>query len=229
VGPHCVIEYATLGRDNQIVANAYLGTPPQDFKYGGEPTRLVMGDRNLVREGVTINRGTKATCETRIGSGCLFMTMSHVAHDCRVGNNVIFVNASGLAGHVEVGDNAVISGLVGVHQFVRIGRLSMTSAGSMIGKDIPPFCMAQGDRAHLRGLNLVGLRRAGFSPATVRNLRNAYKTLFLQGLRLDEAIAKLRQSRPSAEVLEMLDFIVQAKRGILRPLGSGSAAEEVEA
>lgn len=227
IGPHCVVEYATLGRGNKLVASCFVGTPPQDFKYNGEATRLVMGDNNMVREGVTLHRGTAATRETRIGSGCLFMAQAHVAHDCRIGNGVILANSTCLAGHVTVGDNAVLSGLVGLHQFVRVGRLSMSGAGSMIGKDILPFCTAQGDRAHLRGLNLVGLRRAGFKPPTIRALRTAYATLFLKGLRLEEAVALLRAANPIAEVCEMLDFIAAAKRGITRPLGS-MRSEEVE-
>ena len=227
IGPHCVVEYATLGCENRLVANCFVGTPPQDLSYHGEPTRLVMGDHNLVREGVTLNRGTKATGETRIGSGCLFMTQSHVAHDCRIGNGVILVNATGLSGHVEVGDHAVISGLVGVHQFVRIGRLVMISGGSMIGKDIPPFCLAQGDRAGLRGLNLVGLRRARISPQTIRAIKNAYASLFTEGLRLEEAVAKLRAAGPTPEVTEMLDFISKSKRGVMRP--KTGEAEEQEA
>ncbi len=217
IGPHCVVEYTTMGQENKLVANCFVGTPPQDLSYRGEPTRLVMGDRNLVREGVTLNRGTKATGETRIGSGCLFMTQSHVAHDCRIGNGVILVNATGLSGHVEVGDNAVISGLVGVHQFVRIGRMAMISGGSMIGKDIPPFCLAQGDRAGLRGINLVGLRRSGLPPQTIRAIKNAYTTLFNEGLLLREAVAKLRSACPTPEVTEILDFIYKSKRGIMRP------------
>ena len=229
IGPHCVVEYATLGRENRLVAACYVGTPPQDLKYNGEATRLIMGDRNTVREAVTLHRGTTATCETRIGSGCLLMALSHVAHDCRVGNGVIIANATSLAGHVQVDDHAVISGLVGMHQFVRVGRFSMTSAGSMIGKDILPFCTAQGDRAHLRGLNLVGLRRAKFPPTTIRAIRDAYATLFLQGLRLEEAVAQLRAADPIPEVTEMLDFIAAGKRGILRPLSGAAESAEVEA
>ncbi|MDD5655892.1 MAG: acyl-ACP--UDP-N-acetylglucosamine O-acyltransferase [Elusimicrobia bacterium] len=229
VGPHCVIEHAVLGRDNRLVASAFVGTPPQDLKYAGEPTRVVMGDRNTLREGVTIHRGTTATAETRIGSGGLFMAFSHVAHDCRVGDDVILANATGLAGHVTVGDRAVISALVGVHQFVRVGRLSMTSAGSMIGKDILPFCLAQGDRASLRGLNLVGLRRAGLAPAAIRALRNAYRTLFLRGLRLEEAVKTLRAAPSTPEVAELLDFIASAKRGILRGARAAGVGEEAAA
>jgi UDP-N-acetylglucosamine acyltransferase len=227
VGPHCVVEYATLGRENRLVASCFVGGPPQDLGYKGEPTRLVMGDRNLVREGVTLNRGTKATGETRIGSGCLLMALSHVAHDCRVGNNVIMANATGLAGHVQVGDGAILSTVIGVHQFVRIGRLAMISAGSMVGKDVPPFCTAQGDRAGLRGLNLVGLRRSGLAPQAIRAIKNAYAALFNAGLRLEEAAAQLRDAGPTPEVAEMLDFISQGKRGILRP--QTAAAEDAEA
>ncbi|MBI5238866.1 MAG: acyl-ACP--UDP-N-acetylglucosamine O-acyltransferase [Elusimicrobia bacterium] len=228
IGPHCVVEYATLGRENRLAASCFVGGPPQDLHYKGEPTRLVMGDRNTVREGATLNRGTTATHETRIGSGCLFMALSHVAHDCRVGNNVIMANATGLAGHVEVADNAILSTMIGVHQFTRIGRMVMVSAGSMIGKDVPPFCVAQGDRAHLRGLNLVGLRRSGLKPPAIRALKDAYATLFLSGLRLDEAAAKLRAAGPTPEVAEMLDFIAKTKRGVTRPLSGKAEEEEAE-
>ncbi|MFA6002853.1 MAG: acyl-ACP--UDP-N-acetylglucosamine O-acyltransferase [Elusimicrobiota bacterium] len=227
IGPHCVIEYATLGSENRLIASCYVGTPPQDLKYAGEPTRLIMGDRNTVRENVTLNRGT-STQETRIGSGCLFMTLSHVAHDCRVGNGVIMGNAAALAGHVHVSDNVIMSGLSGVHQFVRIGRMCMISGGSMIGKDAPPFCMVQGDRASLRGLNAIGLRRAGFKPTTVRAIKNAYMTLFKSGLRLDDAVARLRSEPPIPEVVEMLDFISGGKRGLMRAKRHAPNAEEAE-
>jgi len=226
IGPHCVVEHATLGRENRLVASCFVGGPPQDLHYQGEPTRLIMGDRNWVREGVTLNRGTTATRETRIGSGCLFMALSHVAHDCRVGNNVIMANATGLAGHVQVADNAILSTMIGVHQFTRIGRMVMISAGSMIGKDVPPFCVAQGDRAHLRGLNLVGLRRSGMKPPTIRAMKDAYVTLFQSGLRLEEAVAQLRAASPIPEVAEILDFIAATKRGVTRPLSGRPEAEE---
>lgn len=228
IGPHCVVERTTMGRDNRLVAACYVGGPPQDLHYQGEPTRLIMGDRNLVREGATLNRGTTATGETRIGSGCLFMALSHVAHDCRVGDNVIMANATGLAGHVEIGEGAILSTMIGVHQFTRIGRMVMISAGSMIGKDVPPFCVAQGDRAYLRGLNLVGLRRSGLTPQSLRALKNAYATLFSEGLRLEDAAAKLRASGPTSEVAELLDFIAKSKRGLTRPRAGAAAAEEVE-
>jgi UDP-N-acetylglucosamine acyltransferase len=226
IGPHCVVEHATLGRENRLVASCFVGGPPQDLGYKGEPTRLVMGDRNQVREGVTLSRGTKATGETRIGSGCLLMALSHVAHDCRVGNNVIIANATGLAGHVHVDDGAILSTMIGVHQFVRVGRLAMISAGSMVGKDVPPFCTAQGDRAGLRGLNLVGLRRSGLAPQSIRAIKNAYAAIFNEGLRLEEAVARLRGAGPTPEVSELLDFISTGKRGILRPRAAASEEEE---
>ncbi|HAH07995.1 MAG TPA: acyl-[acyl-carrier-protein]--UDP-N-acetylglucosamine O-acyltransferase, partial [Elusimicrobia bacterium] len=181
VGAHAVVEFATLGKNNRLSPGCFVGTPPQDLKYKGERTRLLMGDDNVVREGVTLNRGTAATGETRIGSRCIFMANSHVAHDCRLGSNVILVNSVGVAGHIEIGDFAVLGGISGYHQFIRIGRFCMIGGGSMVGKDIPPFCTCQGDRATLRGLNLLGLRRAGFGHDAVAAVKAAYKTLFLSG------------------------------------------------
>jgi len=177
---------------------------------------------------VTLHRGTGANGETRIGSGCLFMAQSHVAHDCVIGNGVIFVNSVAAAGHVEVGDFVVVGGMAGIHQFVRIGRNCMIGAGSMVGKDIPPFCTCQGDRATLRGLNLLGMRRAGLHHTTISAVKSAYKTLFMSGMRLEEALSSLKASSPGKEVLEMIDFIEhRSKRGVLRPAASGSAEEEV--
>lgn len=225
IGAHSVVEYTHMGRDNRISPGAYIGGPPQDLKYAGEHTLLVMGDRNAVRECVTLNRGTSAHGETRIGSGCLFMANSHVPHDCIIGDGVILVNSVGIAGHVEIGDHTVVGGLVGVHQYVRIGRYCMLSGGSMVNKDIPPFCTGQGDRAVLRGLNLVGLRRAGLSRESISAVKAAYKTLFLSGLPLEEAVSRLKSGSPSPEVIELLDFIARSKRGITRP-AAGAAAEQ---
>jgi len=228
VGAHAVVEFATLGKNNRLHPGCFVGTPPQDLKYKGERTRLALGDDNTVREGVTLNRGTTATGETRIGSHCLFMANSHVGHDCRVGDRVILVNSVALAGHVEVADCAILGGMAGVHQFVRIGRFCMIGAGSMVGKDVPPFCTCQGDRATLRGLNLIGLRRAGFAHSAVSAVKAAYKTLFLSGLRLEEALAQLRASKPGPEVAELLSFIEGiGKRGVMRAASGESAEEEV--
>lgn len=225
VGAHAVVEFATLGKNNRLHPGCYVGTAPQDLKYAGERTRLVMGDNNTVRECVTLNRGTTASGETRIGSNCLFMAYSHVAHDCRVGNNVIVVNSVALAGHVDVGDFAVLGGLAAIHQFVRIGRFAMLGGGSMVGQDVLPFCTTQGDRAKLRGLNTLGLRRAGLPRESIAAIKDAYKTLFLSGLTQEQALEKLKPS-PIAEVQELVRFIEGAKRGIMRAAMDGGSEED---
>jgi UDP-N-acetylglucosamine acyltransferase len=155
------------------------------------------------------------------------LAYSHIAHDCIVGDGVILVNSVGVAGHVEIGDHSVLGGLVGVHQYVRIGKFCMAGGGSMVGKDLPHFCTAQGDRATLRGLNLLGMRRAGLPRDTVLGIKEAYKTLFLSGLTIESALADLKASSPSPEVRSMIDFIERSKRGIMRPATGALAEEEV--
>ncbi len=201
VGPHSVIEFSQIGKGNHFVASAFIGTPPQDFSYHGEKTWLVMGDNNVIREGVSIHRGSTATGLTKIGDNGMFMANSHVGHDSRVGDGVIMTNSSAASGHVEIGDKAVISGMVGIHQFVRIGTLTMISGGSRVVLDIPPYCTAQGDRAELVGLNLVGLRRAGISREDIRSIKLAYKTLFMSRLSLKDAIRKLKSSNLASQAL----------------------------
>ncbi|HVE14709.1 MAG TPA: acyl-ACP--UDP-N-acetylglucosamine O-acyltransferase [Elusimicrobiota bacterium] len=227
VGAHAVVEFATLGKDNRLHPGCYVGTAPQDLKYAGEKTRLSMGDKNVVRECVTLNRGTGQGGETRIGSGCLFMAYSHVAHDCHIGNGIVLVNSVGIAGHVEIGDHTVVGGISGIHQFVRIGRFCMIGGGSMVGKDIPSFCMCQGDRATLRGLNVVGLRRSGLPRQTVSAIREAYRALFLSGRPLEAALAELKAPDALPEVLDMVQFIESSKRGVMRPATGAQAEEEV--
>jgi len=228
VGPHVVVEHATLGADNVLHAGCYVGTAPQDLKYAGEKTRLAMGDKNVVRECATLNRGTaQGGGLTKVGSGCLFMAYSHVAHDCEVGDGAILVNSVALAGHVHVGAGAVLGGLVAVHQYVRVGRYAMFGGGSMVGQDALPFGMYQGDRAVMRGLNVLGLRRAGFSREAVSALKTAYKTLFLSGLTQTEALAKLKSGDPAKEVQEWIGFIESAgKRGVTRPAAGATQIEE---
>ena len=162
IGPYCVIENTTMDK-NRIIASAFIGVAPQDLSYKGEDTRVVMGDGNQIRECVTIHRSTKLDIPTSIGNNCLLMANSHVAHDCHLGNNIIVANCTGIAGHVIVEDRVVMSGMVGVHQFVRVGTMAMLSGGAMVPLDIPPYCIAQGERARLVGLNIVGMRRAGLS------------------------------------------------------------------
>jgi UDP-N-acetylglucosamine acyltransferase len=231
VGAHAVVEHAALGADNVLHPGCFVGTPPQDLKYAGEKTRLVMGDKNTVRECVTMNRGTaQGGGVTKIGSNCLFMACSHIAHDCHVGNGVIVVNAVLLAGHVTIGDFAVLGGVCAIHQHTRIGRLAMLGGASMNGQDVLPFTNTQGDRATLRGLNMLGLKRAGVAPEARTALKNAYKTLFMSGLTQVEALAKLKSENPGKEVQEWIDFIESAgKRGIMRPAAGAAQIEEVPA
>jgi|CXWL01.1.fsa_nt_gi UDP-N-acetylglucosamine acyltransferase len=228
VGAHAVVEHATLGADNVLHPGCYVGTPPQDLKYAGEKTRLVMGDKCVVRECVTINRGTATGGGvTKIGSNCLFMAYSHVAHDCALGDGVILVNSVALAGHITIGECAVIGGLAAIHQFTRIGRYAMLGGGSMNGQDILPFTTTQGDRAVLRGLNILGMRRGGFSREAMSKIKDAYKTLFLSGLTQTEAVAQLKSEGPSKEVQEWIDFIESSgKRGVMRPAVGETAVEE---
>jgi UDP-N-acetylglucosamine acyltransferase len=228
VGAHAVVEHATLGADNVLHPGCYVGTPPQDLKYAGEKTRLVMGDKNVVRETVTMNRGTaQGGGVTKIGSNCLFMAASHIAHDCVVGNGVIVVNAVLLAGHVHIGDMAVLGGACAIHQFTRIGRLAMLGGGSMNGQDILPFANTQGDRAVMRGINVLGLKRAGVPPESRAALKAAYKTLFLSGLTQTDAMARLKSGKPDPIVQEWIDFIESAgKRGYMRPAVGATELEE---
>jgi UDP-N-acetylglucosamine acyltransferase len=230
IGAHTVVEHATLGADNVLHPGCYVGTPPQDLKYAGEKTRLVMGDKNTVRECVTMNRGTaQGGGLTKIGSNCLFMACSHIAHDCHVGNGVIVVNAVLLAGHVHIGDGAVLGGMCAIHQYNRIGRLAMLGGGSMNGQDVLPFANTQGDRAVIRGLNLLGLKRAGVAPESRSALKAAYRTLFLSGLTQVEALAQLKAGgKPDPIVQEWIDFIEAAgKRGYMRPAVGATELEEV--
>ena len=217
VGPNCVIEYAVIGKNNVLTASAFIGTPPQDFSYKGERTGIIVGDNNIIRECVSLHRASKPEFVTKIGSGCMFMATSHVGHDCLVGDGVVMVNCSGLAGHSEVGDKAIISGMTGVHQFTRIGTMAMAGLGSMIVLDIPPYCRCQGDRAKLVGLNVVGMRRSGISRESIQSVKDAYKTLFFQGLTLAEALARLKASQLSPEAGTFVKFCEGTKRGITRP------------
>lgn len=229
VGAHAVVEFATLGKNNRLFPGCYVGGAPQDLKYAGERTQVLIGDRNTIRELCQINRGTKASGRTVVGSDNLLCAYTHVAHDCVIGSRVVLVSFAALAGHVEIQDFCVLSAHVGVHQFVRIGRMAMIAAGAGVGKDVPPFCTAQGERATLRGLNVVGLRRSGMAPDQVKAVRRAYRELFLAGETLDAALSRLKDPAAPPPVQLMLQFIEAGLkgRGITRP-ASGAAAEEAE-
>jgi len=221
IGPHAVIgDFTTIGEQNQIYHQSSVGAAPQDLKYRGEETWTRIGDGNIIREFATIHRGTvTGTGETVVGSNNLLMAYSHVAHDCRIGNGVVMANVATLAGHVTVEDNVILGGLVAVHQFSTIGAYAMIGGGTMVGLDIVPYCIATSGKrdAKLRGLNLIGLKRRGFSDETVKKMKSAYKTLFMADLKLPEAISRLRSEITDCpEVEYMLSFIERSQRGICR-------------
>ena len=219
IKPHTVIDGATvIGDENVIGPMVSLGAPPQDIKYRGERTSLVIGDRNIIREHVTVHVGTAdGRGETTIGSGCMLMVGVHIPHDCIIGDGVIIANATHLGGHVEVHDHAVIGALVGIHQNARVGAVAMVAAKAGVPMDVPPYTIAGGDRASLFGLNRVGMERVGISKETRADLRKTYRILFQSALKLNEAIEKVRaEVNSSKEVEIMLEFLETSKRGILR-------------
>lgn len=207
----------TIGRSNRIYAYCSIGQQSQDLKYSSEPTLLEIGDGNTFREFCTINRGTLPGAKTTVGSGGNFLAYSHIAHDCTVGDNVIFSNNGTLAGHVHVGHHAIIGGLTAIHQFCRVGRHAITGGCSKIVQDVPPFFIADGNPAAIRGVNQIGLERAGFSPETIRALKEAYRILYRGKLNVQQAVAAIRQDLASIpEAIELCDFIEGSKRGIIR-------------
>ena len=232
MGAHAVIEgRTTIGERNRIFQFAALGAIPQDLKYHGERTTLVIGDENQIREFTTMHIGTEGGGGvTTIGDRNLFMNFSHIAHDCRIGNRAIFANGATLAGHVIVEDHVIVGGLAAVHQFVRLGESSMLGGGAMVVQDVPPFCVVQGDRAGLVGLNVEGLRRRGFSDDDLRALRLAYRTLFRSGLTVRDAIRKMREEQLTGAAAErMLQFVESSKRGICRLRGEAGDDADPEA
>jgi UDP-N-acetylglucosamine acyltransferase len=219
IGPHVVIKGpTTIGADNHIFQFASIGDDPQDKKYKGEPTRLVIGDRNTIREGCTINRGTSQDRGvTTVGNDNWIMAYVHIAHDCDVGNNTILANSATLAGHVFVGDYVILGGFTGVHQFCRIGQHAMTSAHSYVTKDVPAYVTASGRPAEPRGINAEGLKRRGFTPDQMRNIREAYRMVFRQALKLEEAVASIEDLvDDQPELRPFLDSLKAGTRGLAR-------------
>ena len=236
IGPYAVIEnnvelgsgcklhgqcrigaYTKIGAGNEIYAFASIGTDPEDYSYDRTQISYTqIGDGNRFREGCTVNRGTMPGSITTIGSGGFFMANTHVSHNCVVGNKVVMVPYSGIAGHCHVGDNCLISGLSGMHQFCRMGRMAVLSGGSQISMDLPPFMIGDGRNGGVRGFNIVGMRRNGFSPETIRAIKDVYNIFFRLGLNVSNAIAKVETEVPQLpEVVEFLDFVKASKRGIL--------------
>jgi UDP-N-acetylglucosamine acyltransferase len=213
---HSVMIYGDthIGEGTHIYSHAVIGSDPQDISYAGEATKMIIGKNNKIREFTLLNPGTaKENCLTQIGDNNLLMGYVHVAHDCIIGNNTILANGVTLAGHVRVGDFAVIGGLTPVHQFVHIGRNAMVGGASAVAQDIPPFCLAEGNRAMLRGVNIVGLRRA-FSKEDIDALKNSYKVLFRQGSSLKDAASSLQESVDNEYVKMLCNFVLETKRGI---------------
>jgi UDP-N-acetylglucosamine acyltransferase len=219
IGPHVVIEGTTrIGRDNRIFQFASLGAIPQDKKFGGEDSELVIGDRNLIREFVTLNRGTReGGGATRIGNDNWIMAYAHVAHDCNVGNHTVFSNNATLAGHVTIGDYVILSGFSGVHQFCRIGAHAFIGMGCLVNGDVPPFVMMAAEYGRPRGINAEGLKRRGFDAARIAAIKRAYRTLYLGNRTLADARAELSaMAAESEDIAAMLDFIAGSERALVR-------------
>jgi UDP-N-acetylglucosamine acyltransferase len=219
VGAHAVIEGPTrIGQDNQIFQFASIGAAPQDKKYQGEPTQLTIGDRNVFREFCTMHRGTaQGRGLTSIGSDCLFMAYSHVAHDCDVGSNVILANCATMGGHVQIGEWVQLGGLSAIHQHCKVGAHAFVAGGAILTRDLPPYVMIAGNPAKPNSINAEGLKRRGFTPEQVRNLRVAYRILYRSGLKLADAVAQLTElARDNTEVQPLLAFIDASTRSLVR-------------
>ena len=223
IGPHCVVEgHTTIGRDNRIFQFASIGAEPQDKKYAGEPTRLEIGDRNTIREFVTINTGTVQDVGlTALGDDNWIMAYVHIAHDCRIGNHTIIANATQLGGHVHLGDWVFLGGLSGVHQFVRVGAHAMTGFQTRLSQDLPPYVTAAGNPASATGINAEGLRRRDFSPERIAQVKQMHRLLYRQGLTLTDGVSAIAALRGQLEgsdddIALMLDFLAHADRGIVR-------------
>lgn len=236
VGPYCVIgpnvvlganswlqQHVTLagpmkaGAGNKFYAYCSIGQQTQDLKYKGEPTYLEIGDENTFREFVTVNRSTTGEGKTRVGSRGNFLAYSHIGHDCTVGDEVVFSNNGTLAGHVQVGDNAVMGGLTAVHQFCRIGRFAITGGCSKIVQDVPPFMIADGNPAEIRGVNLIGLERKNYASEDVKLIKEAFRLIYRSKLNTAQALDAVRKElKQTKEVSEIIEFIEKTERGIIR-------------
>ena len=219
LGSHVSVENrTTIGARTVVYQFSTLGVAPQDLKFRGEATTLHIGEENSIRQYVNMAIGSEAGGgETRIGRRNLFMAYCHVAHDCNVGSNIVFANGATLGGHVQLGNHSVVGGLAALHQFVRVGQRAMIGGGSMVVQDVPPFVMVQGDRARPSGLNVVGLRRAGYGAPALRDLKNMYRLLYSEGLTVDDCIARIEAEITTAPyVTEFVDFLKASQRGVCR-------------
>ena len=219
IGPHVVIDpFVTIGADCRIFQYAALGAIPQSLKFEGVETYVKIGRKTIIREFVTIHRGTGfGGGITEVGEECYLMAYTHVAHDCRIGRKVVLANNATLGGHIEIGDYATVGGLVAIHQFVRVGDYAFVGGKSAVVKDVPPFVIASGDRATLHGLNSVGLKRHGFSPSTLSSLKKAYRIIFRIGLTMHESLQRVAaEVEQIPEVVHFVEFLKSSRRGITR-------------
>ena len=219
IGPHVVIEGRTnLGENNQIFQFATVGSMPQDLKYKGEPSELIVGSGNIIREYVSLNPGTTGGgMVTRLGDQNLLMMQCHIAHDCIMGSRNIIANGATFGGHVIIEDAVIVGGLAGIHQFVRLGTGAIIGAGSMVSKDVPPYCNATGDRARLHGLNVEGMKRRGFDAKKIANIRKAYRIVFQSKLKIGDALEKVKlEVAMSPEIENFFAFIAGSQRGVCR-------------
>ncbi len=208
-------ENVVIGADVQLGVGTIIGGAPQDLKYRGEATWTEIGDRTIIREYTTVNRGTLATGRTSVGSDCFIMTSVHIAHDCHVGNGVQIANGTQLAGHVTIEDRATLSGLVAIHQFVRIGSHSFVGGATRVNQDVPPYVRAVGNPVELYGLNSIGLQRSGMPPATISALKRAYRLCFNSDLNLGQAVERSRADLPDLpEVRHFMEFVASSQRGV---------------
>jgi UDP-N-acetylglucosamine acyltransferase len=223
IGPGCVLEpyvyvkrWTTLGERNEISAGTVLGTDPLDKGFTGERSYLRIGDRNKIREHYTVSRGTAPESVTEIGDDNYIMTSGHIAHNCRLGSHIVVASCALLAGYVEVEDQAFISGGVVVHQFSRIGRLAMIGGNTRVNSDVPPFFLYSGFNVEAKGLNVVGLKRAGYKASDLATLKRAYQLLYRSGLKLEDALARIESEIPTPEALHLAEFVRRSQRGICR-------------
>ncbi len=226
IGPHVIImDYVKIGANCKIFPGAIIGGTPQDYKFGDEITYVEIGDNTVIREYVTINRGTAAgRGKTVVGDNCMIMAYTHIAHDCIVGNNAIIVSYVGLSGYTEVGEYANIGGFTAVHQFCRIGAYSMVSGGSMVPKDVPPYSLVGHRPIAFFNLNLIGLRRKGFTADQIDRISEVYRVIYRSGLNLTDACKKIEEEiEDSQEKRVIMDFIKSSKRGIIKRVNSSKS------
>ena len=232
IGRNCVLEpyvyvkrWTTMGDENQISAGTALGTDPLDKAFTGERSYLLIGSGNKIREHYTVSRGTKPGSVTKIGDGNYIMTSGHIAHNCSIGNRIVIASCALVAGYVEIEDEAFVSGGVVIHQFSKIGRLAMVGGNTRVNSDLPPFFLYSDFNVAPKGLNIVGLKRAGFSLGEIRNLKSAYRILYREGLKQEDALRRIEEELPGEYARHLVDFVRRSKRGICRPKGRKTPEE----